>query len=142
MHYLSRGLPLDIANRRFALTEDTDTSRWSFLNITPLVYLADNNHVALFDAVAQWVETSKMGALEHEHRIREIVSSPPLLTPEDSDYLESRIKAHETVQFFTRYAKSIDWLQWVESKQGLKPLFQPATIGVLVLGKLHNRISK
>lgn len=94
--HLNRGLPPNRPGLRFALVKsDDDPKRWEFLGIAPLTYpLHDgpNKHIALGEAVANWVKLTQMGALDHERRIREIVELAPPLDPEDSDYIENALK--------------------------------------------------
>lgn len=120
--YLARGLPPQ-AKARFALTDEND-SRWSHLGITPIVYSPDNGHVALSEGIEEWGKLSEMGALDHEQRISRIVSSPPPLDPGDADYIKSVLQDPVKVQFFIRYARLPEWLDWIEEQDTFKWLFR------------------
>jgi hypothetical protein len=65
-----------------------------------------------------------MGALDHEHRIREIVAVPPPLERDDADYIKSALNEIFTARFFARHAKTLDWLQWAEDKPAFRELFK------------------
>ncbi len=67
--------------------------------------------------------------LEQEQRIKSIVELPPPIDPEESDYIEAALSELATTRFFTRHAKTVAWLKWVEDKKLLRRLFDPrATI--------------
>lgn len=121
MHYLSRGLTPRTS--RFAFT-DEDTEKWSFLNIVPIKYRNDNDHQELSDVIESWVQRSAIGAFGHERRIKEIVSSPPPLEPEEADYIKAALKDPIKFKFFARYAKSLDWLHWAEKNEAFLYLFK------------------
>lgn len=128
--YLTRGLPPNRPGLRFALVNsEDDPERWEFLGITPITYpLQDepNSHSALGEAIVTWVTLTQLGTLDRERRIREIVELPPPLDPEDADYIENALTDPVTTRFFTRHAKTPDWLRWAEGKGLFQPLFQPS----------------
>ncbi|MCI0618533.1 hypothetical protein L0244_36605, partial [bacterium] len=70
-----------------------------------------------------WVDAAKRGALDQEHLIARIVSSPPPSDPVDADFIDHSLDSISTTRFFTRHAKSIDWLKWVENKPAFLELF-------------------
>jgi SIR2-like domain len=127
MNYLARGLPPVPSAPRFALTSEENIEHWKFLEITPLHYplkCPPERHRVLGEAIADWVDYSKWGILDHEQRIRTIVESPQPLDNEDADLIDRALREHTTTQFFTRYAKTPAWLLWAEGKQPFKSLFQ------------------
>ncbi len=124
MRYLARGI---VSETRYALTERDQNEHWKFLGITPVAYrLKDepNKHSALGEAVTAWVKRAKMGALDDEREIREIVKSNPPLEKETADYIEDALKDLVKLRFFTRHARTLEWLRWAESKQAFRKLFQ------------------
>ena len=129
MHYLARGLLP--GTFRYALTEPGQEKDWKFLDITPVVYPLnddpDDRHRALGEFIIAWANYTQRGALDHERCIREIVESNPPIDPEDedADYIENAIKNLVTVRFFTRYARTVEWLRWAEAKQAFHVLFNP-----------------
>jgi len=127
MNYLARGLPPQAgAPQRFALTPVGNEEHWVSLGISPVLYhLGDgeNNHAALPGALAAWAIQARQGALDQEQRIRTIVELPPPLDVEAADYIESSLARVDTTRFFTRYAKNVEWLRWVEEKKFLTNLF-------------------
>jgi len=127
--YLARGLPPH-AKPRFALVDQKD-SRWDFLGIVPIVYPPGTDHTELSKGLEEWIQLAKMGTLEHEQRIRRIVSSPPPLDPQEADYIRGTLEDPVKLQFFTRYASSEEWLQWTEQQEVFKWLFR-AELGPIV----------
>ena len=132
MNYLARGLPPESEGpRRFALTTEGDNGRWKYIGITPITYPLtedEHRHSAVELSLARWVELSREGALEQEQKIKSIVERPVPIDLEELDYIEIVLRDASTTRFFTRYAKSTDWLRWVESKGFLKQLFEPRPV--------------
>ncbi len=125
MRYLARGLMP--GTLRFALTKPGEDEHWRFLGISPVTYpLAStpDEHRALGQAIAAWARLGSMGALDHARRIRDIAESSPPLEPDSADYIESALRTRTTARFFTRYARTIEWLHWAEARSLLRPLFQ------------------
>lgn len=128
MRYLARGL-VPGTSSRYALTEEGKNQAWEFLGITPLTYPMKNEtnkHSALDEAVADWAERARMGAMDQEREIREIVELPPPIDTEASDKIVDALKSKVKVRFFARYARDPAWLRWIEAKNGFEKLFQPS----------------
>jgi Domain of unknown function (DUF4020)/SIR2-like domain len=128
LSYLARGLTAGSAGPgRFALVSPGDDARWTNLGITPIHYpLSDPpeaRHQQLPIALAAWAEQSQAGALAVEERIRRIVTGSLPLAPEDDDYLKEAVLELSTLRFFTRHARGVQWLQWVEGHPGFQRLF-------------------
>ena len=126
MNYLARGLPPDTQGRRYALTHESEPGRWNLLGVSPIVYPtteAPNEHSALGESLGRWVRVARMGALDHEHKIREMTQLPPPLEPEDADYIENALGDLVTARFFVRHARGLEWLRWAEGKQVFRELF-------------------
>ncbi|MFH7326419.1 DUF4020 domain-containing protein [Desulfurivibrio sp. C05AmB] len=128
MHYLSKGLPSETIGKRYALTPENDIERWKDFFIEPLAYpivRGTRKHKALTVAVEGWAKMSRMGALNYEHRIKSIVQGAPYLSEEDSDFLLFAVTHAGYARFFVKYAEQLEWLDWAERNDLLKPLFQP-----------------
>src|SRR5207244_2764274 len=94
---------------------------------TPLEYQlreADNRHCHLGEAISKWATIVGTGILDLEEKIKGIVERPVPLDNDDLDYIENILADHSTVRFFTRYAKGIDWLHWIEDKEPFARLFR------------------
>lgn len=127
LSYLARGLTAGSPSPgRFALTLPGDDARWNNLGITPVHYPvagSPDRHSALRVALLAWAEQSEAGALAVEERIRTILTSGIALTPEDDDFLRSALAEPATLRFFTRHARDIKWLKWVENQKEFQRLF-------------------
>ncbi|HWA15425.1 MAG TPA: hypothetical protein VG817_03275 [Gemmatimonadales bacterium] len=72
-----------------------------------------------------WVWLSRMGVLDHEHRIGELVAQGPPTAQEDIDYLESICREPATLRLFVAAARGREWLGWMAQRKFLDPLFTP-----------------
>jgi hypothetical protein len=127
--YLARGLPPETRGQRFALTHESDPGRWNLLGVSPITYPltdAPNSHEALGRSVGRWVDNTRMGALDHEQKIEEMVRVPPPLEPEDADYIEGALKDPTRAQFFVRYAGGPEWLRWADRQPAFDRMFESA----------------
>jgi len=125
--YLTRGLPPSSNNSRFAFISDNDDpTRWKHLDIQPVIYSNKNRHEALGICLKSWVEHIEMGALKHEHRIKEIVSSPsPPLESKDLSYIKNVLKDITKIGHFIKHCnKTLDWLYWANREGVFNELFQ------------------
>lgn len=125
VRYLARSLVPGTV--RFALTAPGEHEKWLFLGVTPVEFPLRAGAVpfaALEEAVAAWANHAAMGSLDHERRIREIVESPPPLDLETIDYLRVALRDEVSLAYFTRHARSAEWLAWLHEEGALAPLFQ------------------
>jgi hypothetical protein len=127
--YLARGLPPKSPGR-FALAPVGTEAHWKRLGITPVTYSLstdEQKHAALAPALQGWVNLIWTPALDHEEKVKAIVERPVTLDPEELDYLLERVcKEIHLAQFFTRHAKTPDWLRWAENRGLLANLFKQA----------------
>lgn len=123
MSYLARGLPR--GNDRYVLTAEPALEKWRRLGIQPVSYsrTATGSHEAVQLSLNRWAELMRWGLLDHERRIKDLVSNPPSLVPEEQSYLEEAVADETKVRFFTEHAKTIEWLSWVEGLPEFQQLF-------------------
>jgi hypothetical protein len=129
--YLTRGLPPRLNHSNFTFINDEDNAdRWKYLGIQPIIYpknySSEDPHEALGICLQSWVEHIEMGALQHEHRIKEIVSSPsPPLEPKDLSYIKNVLKDITKIGHFIKHCnKTLDWLYWANREEVFNELFQ------------------
>lgn len=118
MNYLARALPHE-SKPRYAFSQEGNEEFWKYLGVKPLIYKKAKGrypHIPIQRSIDTWSERSKWGTLDHENKIKIITGSPPSVDIEESDYLVHALQEIENVRFFTRYAKSPDWLRWAEDK--------------------------
>lgn len=82
----------------------------------------------LYEAVSIWAEQTNWGSLDHEARVRQLVSADPPLDRSSEAYIERGLSASVTTRFFVDHATSPAWLKWVEEKGLLKTLFGSADL--------------
>lgn len=140
MRYLALGLPSN--TRRFAFTDDRDDDKWSHLDITPIGYTVrgEHDHGNLVDALTVWAQRAGMGALDHDSRVREILSSDPTaLPPPERDYLISQLSTVDGARRFAAHAKELLWLRWAEDVAVFTGLFtgEPTSAPAQVLARWY-----
>lgn len=122
MRYLALGLPSK--TRRYVLTHLPDDDKWNHLGIIPVPYpVVEDDHSALLVALEEWDRRSRMGRLEHQTRMKEIVDAGPPPNPVDEDYVRERLQRVDGAREFAQVARSIDWLRWTESTESFQRLF-------------------
>lgn len=124
IRYLARALVPGTA--RFAFTPAGQEDIWRELGVTPVQYpLVEGNapHAALTEAIQKWAALSAMGALEHEHLIKELVGAPPPIEPSSISYLRASLAAPTRRVFFVRHARGPAWLEFARESGALDILF-------------------
>ncbi|WP_336629789.1 MULTISPECIES: SIR2 family protein [unclassified Microbacterium] len=141
MRYLALGLPSN--TRRYAFTNDATDPKWEHLEITAIPYTlrGEHDHGNLEDALITWAQRARMGALEHDTRVREIVNGDSTTLPlPERDYLISQIETEEGARRFASSATEHRWLRWLEGTHIFKALFQggPASPSSGVLARWYS----
>ncbi|MFK0401996.1 SIR2 family protein [Microbacterium sp. NPDC090225] len=129
MRYLALGLPSN--TRRYAFTSDGDDPKWEHLEITPIPYTlrGKHDHGNLEYALTTWANRAKMGALEHDARVKEIIDGESTTLPlPERDYLISQIETEEGARRFAASATEHRWLRWLEGTDVFKGLFNGAAV--------------
>lgn len=124
MGYLSRSIRG--TRDRYMLTLPDQDDKWKRLGIQPVHFperTGEDTFGALDQGVHGWADLAKMGALDHEQRLRSIVSGTPVLDPQTADYVRIALGDPMTVRFFVENAKTPDWLHWVSDAGFFKALF-------------------
>ncbi len=125
MNYLSRALPVDETESRFAVTHETDDNRWQYLGIEPITYVksSDNDHGALYRGVNGLAKNTRRSILGWKREITEIATNPPPLDEEEIDLIEEALRDATKTRFFTDAAHSFEWIDWLEKRDHLSGLF-------------------
>ncbi len=127
IRYLARALPVSEAGRRFILTDDADSERWPFLGITPVAYPkeAGDDHVQLSKGVRGLANDARRGLLDWRHEITEIARRPPPLDDREAAVIEEGLSDAARTRFFIDAATDPEWLEWLDRREHLDPLFAP-----------------
>ena len=121
MKYLVRSLSSKA--EVYALTNEPGDRRWNQHGVVPVGYQV---HEQLPGLIRQWAGMARMGMLDHDRRVAEIVAGAPPLSPEDESYLGAVVDDSERVGLFTRHARGAEWLRWMSSRPQFKRLFDPS----------------
>ncbi|MEV0949038.1 SIR2 family protein [Promicromonospora sp. NPDC050249] len=130
MQYLALGLPS--ATPRFAFTDSRGAAdpKWRRLGVQPVGYpVPDHDHSALVRALEAWNDRIRMGRLDHQARVQDIVVAGPTMTPVERDYLNVRLRTLDGVRDFAGATaglaneQKIEWLRWFEESPEFKLLF-------------------
>ncbi|MHB9109094.1 MAG: SIR2 family protein [Armatimonadota bacterium] len=125
VRYLARGLIS--GTQRYAITLPGREEHWKLLKIQPITYLKKkggrNSHRCVENSLSAWADRIKCDWLGHERRIKVILQKEPDIIGEDSDYIEEAINHPIRIQYFVKYADSVQWLKWAESKGAFDQLF-------------------
>ena len=125
MNYLSRALPAQEPQKRFALTDDPDVDRWKVLGIDPILYPKnpDGDHVGLGEGIRGLADHARRSLRDWRHEISKIAGRPPSLNKEELDIVEEALSDPTTAQFFADAATDPEWLDWLDRCGHLDPLF-------------------
>ena len=132
MNYLARALPARETNRRFALTGKcyNDTDRWRLLGIKPITYPQSNkdDYSALNEGVHGLANLIRWRASDWKRKITEITENPPSLDEEAEDLIEYALADAPRTRFFTEAATAPEWIDWLDEREYLTPLFGNGTL--------------
>ena len=127
LNYLARGLLVDSTKpRRFALTDDRDFQRWKSLGIEPVIYPKSdaNDHSRLYEGVRRLADRANFSISDWQRKITEIADKSPLsLDEEAADLIADSLSYAERTRFFTQAATSPEWIDWLNKREYLAPLF-------------------
>ena len=148
MNYLTDALTGREAGERFALTGDRDNNTdWGRLGIEPIRYpqSSENNHSALNDGVRDFADLIRWRPSDWERKITEIAENPPPLDAETEDLIKYALADTTKTQFFTEAATTPEWIDWLDERRYLNPLFsndefseQPEIFSRWLVGRFAN----
>ena len=146
MRYLARALPASEAERRFILTDNADSDRWPVLGITPISYPREpgDDHRRLSEGVHGLANDARRGVLDWRHEITEIARQPPSLDDREADVIDEALADSAKAHFFTETAIDPGWLEWLDKRKYLAPLFGPGNLGerdALLAGWMDDRFA-
>ena len=131
LNYLARALPPDETKPRFALTDGSNSQRWKLLGIEPVIYPQPdaNDHSRLYEGVRRLAEYVNRGVLDWQREITDLAEKPPpSLDEEAADLIADSLSYAVRTRFFTQAATSPEWIDWLNKREHLAPLFGPDDI--------------
>ena len=128
MKYLARALPASESRTRFALTDDPSGSHWPVLGIVPIPYPRepDDDHRALAAGVGALADHSRRGLLDWRHEITQIAQRAPSIDDRECGIIEDALADATKARFFADAATDLKWLDWLDGRGHLDPLFETA----------------
>ena len=131
MNYLARALPAG-AKKRYALTGKADgkINRWDYLDIKPIVFQQSNgeDYQSLNEAICKLAQHVQRGLLGWQSEITRIAKLPPPIDEETADIIEYALQDETTTRFFTKAATSDKWIEWLDERNHLDPLFKDGSL--------------
>ena len=130
MKYLARALPTRELQGRFALTDDADTDRWPMLGIEPVPYPRQpgDDHDGLSAGVCGLADHARRGLLDWRHEISEIAARPPSPDEKEAETIAEALSDPARAQFFADAAADSEWLDELDRRGHLAPLFGAADL--------------
>jgi hypothetical protein len=132
MSYLTRALPPWETDRHFALTQENnfDAQRWRLLEIKPITYpqSSENDYSALDGGVRRLADLIRRGAVDWHREITGIAGNLPSLDEETEDLIEYAFTDATRTRFFTKAATVPEWIDWLDKREYLNPLFLDSTL--------------
>ena len=124
--YLARALSSDETKPRFALTDDSDLQHWELLGVEPVIYPKPDakDHSRLYEGVRRLADRANFSVSDWQRKITELAEKPPLsLDEEAADLIADSLSYAERTRFFTQAATSPEWIDWLNKRGHLSPLF-------------------
>jgi hypothetical protein len=131
MHYLSRALPTQDSERRYALVPDgTDLGKWSFRGIQPLLFSKprEDDFSILADGVKALAEYVSQTLLDRRESLVAIASGMPPRDDESADQILDALTEESTTRFVLQAARKPAWIRWFDSRNRLDSLFTETTL--------------
>ena len=132
MNYLTDALPGHEDSRRFALIGESNKNidHWHRLRIKPIIYPQSNkdDYSALNEGVHGLANLIRWRASDWKRKITEIVENPPPLDEEAEDLIEYALADATRTRFFTEAATAPEWIDWLDEREYLTPLFGNGTL--------------
>lgn len=131
LHYFSRGLPTEAVPRRYVITNE-EPARWNMLGVRVIPFRSrrgQGRFVPLYRGVAAWRQITRGSPFQLEERIVALLERPDpnSLSPAEGELLRWSLGQDHTVQYFTRNARGLAWVEWLAARGLLKPYFDPRT---------------
>ena len=128
MKYLARALPARESQTRFALTDQPAGDDWPVLGIVPIPYPRDpgDDHRSLTEGVGALANHARRGLLDWRQEITQIAQRAPPIDEGEGGIIEDALADVTKAKFFADAATDPKWLDWLDGRGHLDPLFGTA----------------
>lgn len=126
MHYLSRALPSQDSERRYALVaDDMDLDKWTFRGIRPLAFSkpSESDYSVLDNGVKALADYVSQNLLDRRNSLVAIASGMPPSDDESVDQILDALLEESTTRFVLQAAREPAWIRWFDSRKLLESLF-------------------
>lgn len=126
MNYLTRALPAEETEPRFALTHEEGAEQWRLLGIEPINYqkTSKRDYSVLHDGIRQLAHYMQRSILDWKREITEIAErGRPPLDDGEITILQEALSDIDKLRFFTKSASSPEWIDWLKERGYLANLF-------------------
>lgn len=132
MNYLTRALPPRETDQYFALTQEINfnSQQWDLLEVKPITYpqASEDDHSTLDEGIRRLADLTRRGAVDWHREITMIAASSPSLDEETEDLIEYALANATRTRFFTQAAINPEWIDWLDEREYLNPLFLDDTL--------------
>ena len=132
MSYLTRALPPRETDQYFALTQEINfnSQQWDLLEVKPITYpqSSEDNHSTLDEGIRRLADLTRRGAVDWYQEITAIAENLPPLDEETVDLIEDAFTHATRTRFFTEAATAPEWIDWLDDREYLSPLFLDDTL--------------
>ena len=132
MSYLTRALPPRETDQYFALTQEINfnSQQWHLLEVKPITYpqSSEDDHSTLDEGIRRLADLTRRGAVDWHREITEIAENPPPLDEEAVDLIKYALANATRTRFFTKAATTPEWIDWLDKREYLNPLFLDSTL--------------
>jgi hypothetical protein len=128
--YLARALPESTVGKRFILTENGQDPRWKALGIEPIAFPQTGEHDfnGLYDGVRRLAEVFKRSMVDWQREVIDLAAKLPPISDEAADIIEYSLNSAITTRFFIDTAEMPEWIEWLDKRKLLDPLFSDGTL--------------
>ena len=129
MNYLARALPGQSEDRRFILTgskAEKKPEQWSSYGLKPIVYPQEdeNDHRELCAGIHELAERVQRRIVEWKKTIKATAKGSPPSDKKKADLIKYALADKVNTGFFVRTASDPDWIDWLDERGLLNPLFK------------------
>jgi hypothetical protein len=123
--YLARALPERGAGKRYVLTSEDNRAKWASLGIEPISFpkASRDDYDAQSRGVRKLATIVRRSILDWQREIAELAANKPPLDEDACATLEYALKNADTTRFFTAVAADDEWIEWLNDRGYLLPMF-------------------
>ena len=126
MNYLTRALPAEEIQPRFALTHEAGAEQWRVLGIEPIIFRkpSKGDYSVLYDGIRQLADYTQRSILDWKREVIALAEGEkPPIDEGALAVMEEALSDITKLQFFTGSASSPEWIGWLNEQGRLDNLF-------------------